>query len=345
MRRRIWVIMVQIDGLTSYQLGLPPMIQESLSDVQKPRNLQDEDFEPDSAFLPPSRPATELTPILYVVVKADLAAVFRNVYVRVALGRTESYDEIIALDRRLESARGAVSPRFRGFDLSEFVTESPYVMIRRYMMEMLYLKTVCMLHRHHMTLSYKQPEYSFSRLRCLDASMSILKHHADILRQMQTGGLLHRNTMFASSIEQADFLLASILVCVEHRSRAQFEARPEAMEVYQRFRQGDLLAALQRSHEYLGQNKDSSKESQQAYSVLSTMLRKFSETSAAQNTQQAPAIHVVPPACGSEDRKLMEVCLRIEQLLTSCPHSTPLLAAASVERHAFATRHRRPLRH
>lgn len=279
------------------------MINESLCDTQVPRNLYDDDFGPNSVFLAPSRPTTELTPILYVVTKAELSAVFRSVFTRVVLGRTDSYDEIMSLDRRLENSRENISPRFKGFQMEDSVTVAPYLMIRRYTLEMLYQKTTCMLHRHHMTLSFQQPEYSFSRFRCVSAAMAILTHHTSVLRQMKAGGSLYRNTMFVSSLEQADFLLASIIVCVELSSRAQYPARVEGIEVLRQFSQQDLVQALQEAHKCLAESKDSSGECREAFNVLSVMLRKFTETVGAQKSQEAPSINVMPPYIGVEDCK------------------------------------------
>lgn len=305
------------------------MIQESLCDTQIPRNLHDEEFGPDTAFLPPSRPLSELTSILYVITKAELSAVFRTVFTRVILGRTDSYDEIMSLDRRLESSHENISPRFRGFNLEDSVTVAPFLMVRRYLLEMLYQKTVCMLHRHHMTLSFQQPEYSFSRYRCVSAAMSILNHHTSILRQMQVGGSLYRNTMFASSLEQADFLLASIIICLELSSRPQYPARLESMDIYKQFSQQDLIQTLQESHNYLEGSKDSSKECRQAFNVLSVMLRKFSETVGAQQSHAAPTINVVLPHMGAEERKSREILLLLTRS-TDCtpvkPFSQPLLS-------------------
>lgn len=326
MRRRIWSIMIQIDGLTSYQLGLPPMIQEAACDTRTPRNLQDEDFGPDSAFLPPSRPMTEFTPILYVVTKAELSAVFRTVFMRVVLGRTDSYDEIMSLDRRLESARESISPRFRGFDLADSITTAPYLMTRRYVLEMLYQKTTIMLHRHHMTMSFQQPEYSFSRSRCVGAAMSILSHHTGILRQMQDGGSLYRNQIFVSSLEQADFLLASIIVCVELSSRARHLAKSQSYEnnAQHSFSRQQLVQALQEAQRYLAEMKDSSAECRMAFNVLSAMLRKFSETVGTQRMQQEPAINVIPPYSHGDDCKLT-----VYSEWTEAPRADVLLSIVS----------------
>ena len=267
------------------------MINESVCDARTPRNLHDEDFGPDSAFLPPSRPLSEITPILYVVTKAELSAVFRAVYMRVVLGRTDSYDEIMSLHRRLEAAYQSVSPRFRGFSLEDFVTVAPYIMVRRYTLEMLYQKTMCMLHRHYMTLSFRQPEYNFSRLCCVDASMAILSHHTAIFRQMQLGGSYCKNATFVSSLEQADFLLASIIICVELSSRSRSH-NPRGGEVVDKYRQEDLMEALKKAHECLAGSRDKSSECRQAFGVLSAMLRRFSESVGDGQANQGPAINV-----------------------------------------------------
>jgi hypothetical protein len=67
------------------------MIQDVHNDCALPRNLLDEDFGPETVDLPPSRPETELTPILYTITKARYSAIFRTVYNRVSLGRSAEY--------------------------------------------------------------------------------------------------------------------------------------------------------------------------------------------------------------------------------------------------------------
>ncbi len=151
MRRRIWALMVQLDGLTSYQLGLPPLVQEALCDTKLPRNLLDEDLGVSTTILPPSRPESELTPVSYILAKSRLSAVFRRIYIRVCLGRTAAYEEIMDLQRQLLEARNAISIRFRLSSPLSSVTVSPFLLVRRYSLELLFQKSVCILHRHHMT--------------------------------------------------------------------------------------------------------------------------------------------------------------------------------------------------
>ena len=62
MRRRMWNMAVQIEMLVAFHMGLPSMLPGIETDTAIPRNLQDEDFDEDSTFLPPSRPETDYTP-------------------------------------------------------------------------------------------------------------------------------------------------------------------------------------------------------------------------------------------------------------------------------------------
>ncbi|KAH8596916.1 fungal-specific transcription factor domain-containing protein [Bisporella sp. PMI_857] len=280
MRRRVWACINSLDSLTSYQLGLPPMIQELQYDTQLPFNLLDEDFGPDSSQLPPSRPETELTPILYTITKAKFLSVFRTILNQASLGRTVAYEDVMALDHHLRNAQEAISPRFRMSTLEESVTVSPYLLIRRYSLELNFQKARCILHLHHMTKSYQDPKYNFSRTSCIEAAMAILTHQANILKEVQVGGILYRTRWLASSLQQNDFLLASMIICLEVSYRASEQTSPASyndIEGFLKFSQRDLVEALRSAHLYLNELKTSSTECQRAYDILSVMLQKFSE--------------------------------------------------------------------
>lgn len=209
MRRRIWGLVNQLDALTSYQIGLPPMIQDLHCDAKLPRNLLDEDFGPESTQLPLSRPYTELTPILYTINKTSLASIFKEIYTRVSLCRTDSYTEIMVLHQRLYSAREAISPRLRMTSIQEAVTVAPYILIRRYSLELLFQKTLCMLHRHHMTKSLQDRRFNFSRSCCVEAAMTILDHQASVFKELQPGGAFHRGRWFVTYVRARSCLMRS----------------------------------------------------------------------------------------------------------------------------------------
>ena len=176
MRRRVWACMIQLDALTSYQLGLPAMIHEPQCDTKLPRNLLDEDFGPSDAEIGPGRPLEELTPVLYIICKSELSAVFRTIFNRVSLGRTEAYDEIMILHRRLLTIHASISPRFKMARIQDSLSVSAYVIWRRYSLELLLQKSLCILHRHHMVKAHHDSRFSFSRKTCVEAAMIILMH-------------------------------------------------------------------------------------------------------------------------------------------------------------------------
>ncbi|KAH8901265.1 hypothetical protein GQ53DRAFT_631746 [Thozetella sp. PMI_491] len=289
MRRRVWACIKQLDTLTSYQMGLPSMIRESQSDTRLPLNILDEDFGPDSTQLPPSRPLTELTPILYTLSKDQISAVFGEIFNRVSQGRTDAYDEIMALDRRLRSARDCISPHFQMASLQDSVIVTPYLLLRRYSLELLFQKALCILHRYHMAKSHQDPKYNFSRSTCVEAAMETLRHQANILKEVQVGGMLHGHKWLLSSLEQSDFLLASMILCLELKSRASdtdvCAHNGGTEQGFSKFSRVDLINALQGSHNYLTELKESSREAKNALSVLSAMLDKFSGNGEAQASQ------------------------------------------------------------
>ena len=82
MRRRIWTFVRTADLLFSFQVALPSMIRIGDSDTELPSNLFDDEFDEDSTSLPPSRPATEATPISYMIAKGRLSFGFADGFLR-----------------------------------------------------------------------------------------------------------------------------------------------------------------------------------------------------------------------------------------------------------------------
>jgi hypothetical protein len=68
MRRRHWLVIMSLDLVTSAQVGLPRSIQSFMYDTQEPRNYVEQDIHENITELPPSRPESELTQLLYSIV-------------------------------------------------------------------------------------------------------------------------------------------------------------------------------------------------------------------------------------------------------------------------------------
>ena len=261
-----------------------------------------------------------MTPILYVICKAKLSAIFREVFNRVSLGHTEAYTEIMTLHQDLYKARDSLSPRLRMTSFEEAVTVSPFLLARRFSLELFFQKTVCMLHRQHMVKSFQESKYDFSRSCCVDAAMTVLQHQANIHREAQPGGLLHEGRWPVTSIEQTDFVLAATIICVElsHRQRAggTIEITEDERDIV-KFNNQDLARALQHAQMCLDELKHTSSECLQAFNVLSGMLRRFSIDSVAV-VDQGSVPQDASYGNGTESRRRdgMRYCITIGARLT-----------------------------
>jgi hypothetical protein len=279
MRRRTWALILQLDTLTSYQVGLPAMVQESQYDTKLPRNLFDEDLKPESADLPPSRLESELTPVLYTIVKGRILAVFSAIFSQVSLVRHQTPEEIMALDQKLRLAYESVPQGLRIASPQDSLMVPPHVLIRRYNLELLFHKSRCILHRHHMAKSYQSPGYEYSRQLCVEAAMMLLMHLDNILTEVQPGGMLFHQRWFITSLEHHDFLLASMVVCLELSRRLQVqtspwdEVSPASGSSYSR---EQLISAVQSSQRFWDTLQEKSVEAMQANRLISMMLGRVS---------------------------------------------------------------------
>ncbi|RGP74614.1 hypothetical protein FSPOR_1191 [Fusarium sporotrichioides] len=271
MRRRVWGVIQQLDILTSCQLGLPSLIQESQCDTKLPRNITDDDFGPDSTRLPPPRPDTQLTPVLYTRVKVRMMTIYRTIFNQVSLGKTENYEEIMALDEKLHQMHQSMPPCFQIAKLEDCIMVPPYILIRRYNLELLFQKARCTLHRHHMTKAYQDSKYDYSRKACVDSAMTVLGHQASILKEVQVGGLLYKDRWFLTSLERHDFSLASMVVCLELSKQPKHE-NPDLVG----HTRENMIQALQTSQVFWAALKAVSSEARQAYDMLTVMLKAIS---------------------------------------------------------------------
>ena len=145
MRRRTFVIIEAFDLLLSFQAGLPALIHEEDCDTDPPGNLFDADFDEGCEVLPPSRPPTDFTPMLYYRYKSRLARIFRRIYRHATSCKTSSYEETMRLDAELEKAHREVPPSLRTKSLALSFIDRPCMILNRLYSDLVYLKSVCVL--------------------------------------------------------------------------------------------------------------------------------------------------------------------------------------------------------
>ena len=225
MRRRVWVVISQIDGLMSFQLGLPSMIPAADCDAALPRNLEFMDLSPDMAALPPSRPTSDTTSILHTIVKARIMIHFKAVVAHTRALAPRPYAETMALDAALRQAYSELPVGFKRKPLAQSLIDSTAIIMNRVTIEILYLKSLIVLHRAYLTAARHRDEaqrtapapalYSPSREACLTAACTVLDRQAELAQAMREGGLLYDSQWMISALTINDFILATLVICLD----------------------------------------------------------------------------------------------------------------------------------
>ncbi|KAF7590481.1 hypothetical protein BBP40_002826 [Aspergillus hancockii] len=277
MRRRVWAIIRQLDILISFQVGLPRTIQDWQHDVELPRNLSDEDYNEDTKYLPPSRPESELTTASYTRAKSRIMSVFGKISDLAYSREPVTYDETLEIDRRLEEAYSLVPLNFRVRPVDQSIADPSELILRRYTLELLYQKSRCVLHRRYLGEVRTNLRYAYSRWACMSASKEILRHQVDLHQETQPGGILYRDRQFPTSLQDGDYLLAAMIICLELSYDPPTEQITNGLNndvaVIVKGREG-LLASLETSHQIFAQRRRQSVDAQRAYAALTIMLRR-----------------------------------------------------------------------
>lgn len=237
MRRRMWLMVMSLDLVTSSQVGLPRLIQPFMCDTQEPRNLLEDDIYEDISELPPSRPDTELTPSLYTVVLTRVRLAYARVTDLMNSTSQPPYREIMELDamfrevyERLPECAKPVS----GEDFNETLTPAS---VRRFYLGLSFLKSELQLHRPYLLLGRTDSNFEYSRRVCLNAATEMLGLQRRIDGEMRPGGNLWSPGMqsftvswymswYMSSIVAHDFLLATTVLVIDLDADLTSPTRP-----------------------------------------------------------------------------------------------------------------------
>ncbi|PNS18573.1 hypothetical protein CAC42_5112 [Sphaceloma murrayae] len=302
MRRRVWMMLRQADLLFSFQAGLPPVSRSDCIDTQMPRNLYDDELHEDMPTLPPSRPDSEPTPMSYMSSKSRLASVFGRIIERLgSVTNPPSYDEAMELDKSLKESRASFPPHLRMRPLHDSMNEPANIIMQRFGLELLYLKSQCVLHRRFLSRGRESARYTYSRRTCIDASMDMLTHQAMLHHESQPGGRLHSVKWYISSLTTSDFLLAAMIVCLElhHLAEAERTGRKGSvtsspMNDFVEERRDEMLSAIRHSMNIWESLRDRSMEAWKASTTLRVMIEKLMSLKATKDGSNGPSQNAVP---------------------------------------------------
>jgi hypothetical protein len=273
-RRRVWHVLLQIDLLAGFHLGLPSMIQSVDSDTDYPRNLKDEDFYEDISELPVGRPESDPTPILYIIAKARICEVFARIAAQASRLTPLSYDETLKLDELLNISFARVPPHLRRIPLGLAITDSSEVIMQRFNIALIYYKSLCVLHRKYLIKEREHHEYAYSKKVGLDASMEILSCQSAIYEAIQPGGPLAHDKWYIASLPMHDFLLAATIVSivvlrmVDHRAADHYRETPERTR-------HEMISALEKSHSIWRETQNISVDTKKAFIYVGFMMEKI----------------------------------------------------------------------
>ncbi|KAI8635448.1 hypothetical protein F5Y19DRAFT_407806 [Xylariaceae sp. FL1651] len=212
LRRRLWAMLYHLDIAMSGQLGVPRLINDSFVDTAEPRNLLDDDFDPSSTELPPSRPESNPTPMVVVLSRIRIGRVYTAVTNVVTNTQPPTYAQILQVDRQIEEKFLKI-PLYCRVQQTDSIMDAPQIILQRLFIQMNYHKAQIILHWRYMTLARNDDRYSYSSKTTVSAALKILELHHTMFQGLKTGGRLYSVRWRVTSVFNHDFLLAISILC------------------------------------------------------------------------------------------------------------------------------------
>lgn len=305
MRRRVWSVLQMGDIMFSHHVSLPRIINECDCDTELPRNLLEEDFGPETVELPPARPSFERTRVDYLLAKCKLGLELGKILrATTTVGRHTTYDEILQFDADLRQVMAQVPSHLKIQPMYE-TTEPAHIHIRRFQLDILYQKIVCVLHKPYLPRSRQNPRYAHSHRSAVEASLAMLRHMETLHRETQPNGRLEPVKYQFNSLATKDFALPAALLTVELRYLSgRDNSNPPSGGTMNRQRQ--IMRSLEITGNIWQEMSHTSLDAYKAATVLGVALasvRHAKTTSAAQPAPDGPPCNPLDYSVDYSDMK------------------------------------------
>ena len=119
------------------------------------------------------------------------------------------------LDAALHENHAEIPPSLQVRLISSSFTDPAHQVLHRLHIELVHLKSICVLHRRYLSLERSNLSFAYSRKACGDAALRMLKHQADLHAAIQPGGQFFGDGWMLSSLTLSEFLLASMITCLD----------------------------------------------------------------------------------------------------------------------------------
>ncbi len=271
----------------------------------------DYDFDEDTAAMPPARPFTTATDILFYIAKHRLMVVFEKILRHAMSQSTENDLELRRLDDELRKTYAALPEILRPRPMANSVVDASYLKVTRLCVVFIYDKCLCVLHRGYAVKG--RPE---SVQVCYDACTDLLGYFCDAYVEFRLGGQHDTERWFMGSITWADFLLSCMVLCMVFCVVDQ-QAVPIVVddEKVRRLLQRSLSACVEQSAR--------SNDTQRVKRVLEATIARLDKP-LEQPTQQADATPIDPTGAATaipSDGTLSSVQYTLSPTLDGSPMS------------------------
>ncbi|KAJ4290251.1 hypothetical protein N0V90_010466 [Kalmusia sp. IMI 367209] len=258
-RRRVWLSVISMDNMASFQVDFPRMIPATHSDTKEPRNLHDWELSEDAIALPPSRPLSEYTPVTYLIVKGRLLTILSRVTDFNSRPRLGSYEVVLDIDRALQDELEGFPAYMKAVSANEDTRAPPTVAnFPTFSLLHMYHLGMCNLHRKFMARVKDDDRFKLSRERCVSSALSLLTFQRNL-----------DPSFYKISQARQTFALAAMLLFLElelRRKDSDSGASPDS---------SFLLQALENSASSWAEAMHACDETWTIYQLLVRMLDSF----------------------------------------------------------------------
>jgi hypothetical protein len=288
MRRRYWYMMLQLDLMTSSQIGLPRMVQPSVYDVAEPRNLLEEDLYEDMIELPPSKPDTEATVMVYTLARTHVLHVFSRIVDLTNSTTYPPYAEILRLDKELQHVVDNLPSSIKAIGIKAFDYSDSKSAMRGLFLGLSFLKAKLTLHRPFLLLGRTDRSFEYARVTCIKTALELLDCQQKLHLESRPGGRLATESWRLwtaswgfSSVVNHHFLLATTILSLdldkELTSPApglSYDGENYGESNATSSMRTEILTALQNSYKILVEQCETSREARKVAAAVRLVLRK-----------------------------------------------------------------------
>ena len=177
MKRRLWATIVETELQASIDRGMPVSFMDWQYNTEAPLNIDDEDFNEFSEQLPISKPSSQFTRTSFQhISRKSLSLRIELTSLINSPGYHIQHEEVLQYDGRIMECLDALHDwtecGAHGAQ-SAMLSRSPYLLMSFQLRRFLLL-----LHRPFAQRAPQNSRYSYSRLACINAAMTILKDYS-----------------------------------------------------------------------------------------------------------------------------------------------------------------------